>query len=242
MSFYSEFSEYYEETFPLREEVYRFLRSFPGNDGGKVLDLGCGPGHYCNRFQEDGFDATGVDSNREMITAARRSYPASTFHCRDIVDIDLPQGTFDLVYSIGNVLAHIPPEKLRVLLQTVGKLLKPDRYWIFQVVNWDLVVTKRSYTFPVKSLAGGRVRFHREYENITPQALLFHSTMKEGENVLFDEKVTLYPLKSDEYLKFHREAGFRLIDIYADFKKNPYKNGVDSGAVFVFSKNRSGAP
>ncbi len=234
MSFYSEFSEYYEETFPLREEVYRFLRSFPGDKGGKVLDLGCGPGHYCNRFQEDGFDATGVDSNREMIVAARRSYPASTFHCRDIVDIDLPQGTFDLVYSIGNVLAHIPPEKLRALLQTVGKLLEPDRRWIFQVVNWDLVVTKRNYTFPVKSLAGGRVRFHREYENITPDHLLFHSTMKEGENVLFDEKVTLYPLKSDACIAIHRKEGFELEALFSDFRKNAYRTDKESGAVYVF--------
>ena len=58
MSLYSEFAPWYEQLFPFREEVYLFLREHAGTSGSRILDTGCGPGHYCDRFQRDGFPAT----------------------------------------------------------------------------------------------------------------------------------------------------------------------------------------
>lgn len=234
MSFYSEFSECYEETFPLREEVYRFLHSLTAGDKGNILDLGCGTGHYCNRFHEDGFSATGVDSNAEMIEAARKKYPAPFFYTLDIMNIDSLQGPFDCIFSIGNVLAHIPREKLDPLLQNIRTLLKPDGKWIFQVVNWDYIVPKKLYTFPVRSLAEERLQLHRSYEGITQKAVLFHSIMKEGETILFDEKITLYPLLTDDCIAIHHDSGFALQGLYADFQKKTYRKNSESGAVYVF--------
>lgn len=240
MSLYSEFSEYYEETFPLREEVYSFLKAHLQGRDGKILDLGCGPGHYCGRFQADGYDAFGIDLDEEMIGAARKKYPEARFLCMNMSGVDTLNEKFHTIYSIGNVLAHVSLDELHSLLPEIRKLLYPHGYWIFQVVNWDSILTRQHYIFPVKSLAEGKITFHREYENVSEKHVLFRSCMKSGDALIFDEQTTLYPLRSSEYLKLHQKAGFQTVGIYANFKKSRYKKEADSGAVFVFSNDLSG--
>ncbi len=240
MSLYSEFSEYYEETFPLREEVYGFLKAHLRGSDGKILDLGCGPGHYCGKFQADGYYAFGIDLDKEMIGAARKKYPEARFFCMNMSGIDTLNERFHTIYSIGNVLAHVSLDELHSLLPKIRKLLYPHGHWIFQAVNWDYILTRQRYTFPVKSLAEGKITFHREYEDISEQHVSFRSCMKSGDASIFDEQVPLYPLRSGEYLRLHQKAGFHPAGIYADFKKSRYKKEADSGAVFVFSKDLSG--
>ena len=240
MSLYSEFSEYYEETFPLREEVYGFLKAHLRESDGKILDLGCGPGHYCGRFQADGYDAFGIDLDEEMISAARKKYPEAWFSRLNITGIDTFNEKFHTIYSIGNVLAHVSLDELHSLLPEIRKLLHPHGHWIFQVVNWDFILARQQYIFPVKSLAEGKITFHREYENISEKHVLFRSCMKSGDAFIFDEQTTLYPLRNSEYLELHQKAGFQPAGMYADFKKSRYKKEADSGAVFVFSNNLSG--
>ena len=237
MSLYSEFYKQYEEAFPLREEVIGFLRNHFPKQGGAILDLGCGPGHYCGRFQQEGFSMMGIDLDEKMIEAARRKYPDARFEYMDMNGIETITAKFDTIYSIGNVVAHITPGQLHTLLPVISKLLHPGGYWIFQIVNWDYLLTLARYTFPVKPLAGETITFHREYENISEKHVLFRSCMKSGDAFIFDEQTTLYPLRSSEYLKLHQKAGFHLAGIYADFKKSCYKKESDPGAVFVFTKD-----
>jgi len=236
MSLYSEFSSYYEEAFPLRQEVIDFLKAHFTKKGSAILDLGCGPGHYCGRFQQEGFSMMGIDLDEKMIDAARRKYPGARFACMDMNRIETITERFDTIYSIGNVIAHITPEQLRTLLPVISKLLHPGGQWIFQVVNWDHLLALRQYTFPVKSVAGGSIAFHREYEDISEKRVTFHTFMQSENKALFDEHLTLYPLRSDDYLKLHTSAGFHPVGLYADFKKREYRKEVNSGAVFVFRK------
>jgi len=199
MSFYSEFSNQYEEAFPLREEVIGFLRNHFPEKVSAILDLGCGPGHYCGRFQQE---------------------------------------RFETIYSVGNVIAHITPEQLRRLLPVISKLLFPGGYWIFQIVNWDYLLTLARYTFPAKTLEGGSLTFHREYENISEKRVTFHTFLQSEDKLLFDERLPLYPLRSDDYLKYHSSAGFQPVGLYADFNKKEYRKNTESGAIYVFRKKR----
>ncbi|UZJ42703.1 class I SAM-dependent methyltransferase [Prosthecochloris sp. SCSIO W1101] len=226
----------------MREDVYCFLKAHFRESDGKILDLGCGPGHYCGRFQSDGYDALGIDLDEEMISAARKKYPKARFSCMNMIGIDTLKEKFHTIYSIGNVLAHVSLYELHSLLPEIRKLLYPHGYWIFQVVNWNSILTRQQYIFPVKSLAGGKITFHREYANISEKHVLFRSFMKSGDAFVFDEQTTLYPLRSGEYLKLHQKAGFQPVGMYADFKKSRYKKEADSGAVFVFSRDHSGVP
>jgi SAM-dependent methyltransferase len=236
MSFYAKFSEYYEQAFPMREEVFGFLKSYVIQKNTPVLDLGCGPGHYCQRFQEEGFKASGMDLDEAMIKAARDRYPGIDFFCQDILMLQDQKEGFNLIYSIGNVMAHIPVQKLEQLLPVIYSKLVPEGLWIFQVVNWDYLLKFNHYDFPDKMLSSEGLCFQRRYEPLSKNQTMFHMRLSSKDKVIFDEAFELYPLTGDDYMATHHRYGFQLQGHYADFQKIPYYKDVNSGAVYVFRK------
>jgi hypothetical protein len=187
-------------------------------------------------FLRDGFRVTGIDLDRMMIEAASAVYHQGVFRCMDIAEIRYLHGPFQLVYSIGNVLAHLSLEKLETFLGDVYAALNSGSYWVLQVVNWDYLLTLKDYSFPVKTIAAGSMTFHRRYSQISPEGVVFEVQLTAAGTILFNEQSKLYPLTSDVLLQLHQAAGFSLEGIYAGFDKTEYRTNIDSGLIMVFSK------
>ena len=236
MSLYSEFACWYEQIFPFREEVYLFLRKHATPAGCTVLDAGCGPGHYCRRFQQEGFRPTGIDLDSEMIAAAAATSPMVAFHAMDIAELASLNQSFRLIYSIGNVVAHLSPERFSAFLSEVYDALEPGGCWIFQTVNWDYLLQLSEYTFPVKTVSNSSLSFHRRYLDISAEQAVFEVELMEDEQIIFNEQATLYPLTADGYLQRHEAAGFSLEGTYGGFDKRAFSREQNSGLVMVFTK------
>lgn len=238
MSFYSKFSEYYERVFPFREEVWRFLKEYAGNPGNTLLDVGCGPGHYCGRFAREGFSALGIDLDEAMIAEAQRCYPKAEFRSLDMRRVDEIKGQFDCIWSIGNVLAHLPGDELAPFISKIHALLEPGGCWIMQVMNWDALTGLTAYDFPVRTITtdGSSAAFRRRYSSITPALLHFTFSLWQETSALFEETVTLYPASLDSYLSLHETAGFRCEGAYSDFSGNPLRDLPGTGMVLAFRK------
>lgn len=74
--------------------------ALPPVDGARVLDAGCGPGHYSALLARDGAEVVGVDASEAMVAeATERHGDAATFLRGDLAGpIDgLDAGSFDLV-------------------------------------------------------------------------------------------------------------------------------------------------
>ncbi len=236
MSFYSEFACWYEQVFPFREEVYLFLREHAAHPGSTVLDAGCGPGHYCRRFQQEGFRPTGIDLDPEMIAAAAATSPAVAFHAMDIVELASLKQSFRLIYSIGNVVAHLSSEQFSAFLDQVHAALEPGGCWIFQTVNWDYLLHLSAYTFPVKTVGDASLSFHRRYLDISPEQAIFEVELMAEERMIFNEQTILYPLTADGLLQRHEAGGFSHEGTYGGFDKTPFSREQNSGLVMVFTK------
>jgi SAM-dependent methyltransferase len=239
MSFYSKFSEYYERVFPFREEVWRFLKEYAGSPGNALLDVGCGPGHYCGRFAADGFKPLGIDLDEAMIAEAQLRYPEAEFRCLDMRRVDEIGKQFDCIWSIGNVMAHLPTEELAPFISKIHKLLNPGGHWIMQVMNWDALTGLTDYDFPTRTIEanGSSATFHRRYSSITHEALQFTFSLRNEDAVLFEESVTLYPVEVDRYLSLHEEAEFRCEGMFSDFSGSPLRDMPGTGLVLVFGKD-----
>ncbi|ACF44320.1 class I SAM-dependent methyltransferase [Pelodictyon phaeoclathratiforme] len=236
MSFYSEFAVWYEQLFPFREEVYLFLREHAAQPGSTVLDAGCGPGHYCSKFQQEGFLPTGIDLDPKMIATATATSPLVAFQCMDIADLASLKQSFRLIYSIGNVIAHLSPERFSAFLSQVYAALEPGGCWIFQTVNWDYLLTLSEYRFPVKTVGDGSVSFYRRYPNISPEEVIFEVELQADNHKIFSEQAILYPLTADSFRQRHEATGFTTEGIYAGFDKTPFSREHNSGLVMVFTK------
>lgn len=236
MSFYSDFAEYYEAVFPFREPVRSFLQSHLDGVGRRILDLGCGTGHYCGRLAEAGHSTLGIDLDPEMIAVARRNYPAADFRVADLREVGRLAGPFDLVYCIGNVAAHLPRSGLEAFLAGLAGNLPRGGKWVFQVVNWDRILGHEDFRFPPLKVGDEGVEFLREYRDISPDRLRFLTRLVAPGREIFAGEVELYPVRAADYLRLHEAAGFALEGHYADYTGTPFDPKDSAASVFVFRR------
>lgn len=97
-----------------------FLKSLNGK---RVLDLGCGPGHYTRFFSDQGMTTVGIDYSEEMIRIAKEKYETDRSTRFEVVDMrDLgkafPANSFDGVWANASLL-HISPDEIGETLDAI---------------------------------------------------------------------------------------------------------------------------
>lgn len=94
---------------------------------GRFLDIGCGVGAYGEllaRYARERFDYVGADYSEEVLAAARRRAPQSTFERRDLFAPGAVDG-FDVVFA--SALLDVLPDPDRALRTLLGT----DSRWVF---------------------------------------------------------------------------------------------------------------
>ena len=104
-----------------------------------VLDLGCGTGRYFWGV-DNARSLVGFDASAAMLAEARHPIRADRISARELrlVQGDLaahafPDGSFDLVYSIGVLAEHVPLDA--AIVDRVWRWLKPDGRFAFTTVD-----------------------------------------------------------------------------------------------------------
>ncbi|MGW0996728.1 class I SAM-dependent methyltransferase [Streptomyces sp. NPDC002523] len=102
--------------------------------GGKVADLGCGPGRTTGHLASLGLDVHGVDLSTSMLKIARREQPGIQFVQGSMLDLDLPDGALAGVVSWYSTI-HVPDEDLPALFAEFHRVLAPGGHLLlgFQV-------------------------------------------------------------------------------------------------------------
>ena len=137
--------EYEDETpggYALRVRREKVL-SFFDKPGGRVLDVGCGPGVMAQALVDRGCDFWGLDPSSKMIEIGRRRFPDNDhihFLYGDAVGLGLPDDFFDAVLCMGVIDAlrdrhRAVREMLRVLkpggtlIVTFTNFRSPYAWW-----------------------------------------------------------------------------------------------------------------
>jgi SAM-dependent methyltransferase len=111
--------------------------------GGRILDLGCGPGLYTIRLAARGFEVTGVDRAPTSLANARRVAADRDLAVRylegdDVLDLEAEleeAGPFDAVLLIYFDLGVLAPDRVRTLLRRVRGWLADDGILVFEVLH-----------------------------------------------------------------------------------------------------------
>lgn len=119
----------------------RWIAAQVTNPGGKkLLDIGCGPGLYCEQFHTLGFSVTGLDFNRHSLDYARKNAAEKELPIEYIQEnyvlMNLKE-QFDLITLINRDFSALIPEDRDQVLKNVHRALKPNGLFIFDALALD---------------------------------------------------------------------------------------------------------
>jgi len=77
---------------------------------GKILDLGCGPGHTTNYIHEREGNVIGIDISSEMISAARNLNPAIRFEVDDMFNLKFNNRDISGILSFYSIVNFQYPD------------------------------------------------------------------------------------------------------------------------------------
>jgi SAM-dependent methyltransferase len=107
------------------EHELSFLRDLIGRlpEHARVLDVGCGGGAPLALQVSSSLDVTAVDISEQQLDSARSQAPQATFICADMTALDLPDESFDAIYSLYAVI-HVPRDEHESLLRNFHRMLR----------------------------------------------------------------------------------------------------------------------
>src|SRR4030043_946145 len=125
--------------------------------GEKILDLGCGNGHFFGYFRSKGADYFGNDISEKLIEIAKKEHPGGNFQVSDALSLPFPNAFFDKIFCIA-VFHHMPSEELRIkFLEEAKRVLKEKGILVLIVWNFkevkEFFLLSKSYLAKTSRLA-----------------------------------------------------------------------------------------
>ena len=115
-----------------RERVEEILR--PLVPKGRLLDIGCGSGHFLKVAFDAGYEVHGLEMNPQMVEYATRELSLPNVRCATLKEAEYAEGYFDVV-TLWDVLEHV--EYPGSLLASVRRVVRPGG-WVFAYTeNFD---------------------------------------------------------------------------------------------------------
>ena len=104
----------------------------------KLLDIGCGPGIYAEKFARTGYEVTGVDFSKRSIEYARsiagkQNLPI-TYVCENYLKMDL-QDVYDAAVLIYCDYGALSTDNRKLLMRKVYDGLKPGGRFLLDVCS-----------------------------------------------------------------------------------------------------------
>lgn len=206
---YNQIASEFDQTRQFPWEEFHHFAAY-ANHGARVLDLGCGNGRFYKALEDRKPDYLGVDNSSELIRHARANFSAGRFEYMDMLELNLPEESFDAVFAIAS-LHHIPGLKNRQkVVSNLHHILKSDgvfvltvwnlfqfRYWpnLLRALGSWLIHLGFKYAWNDVWVAWGKQPIKRYYHAFTPHELkaLFPVKKWKIEEIYFARKGNRVP-------------------------------------------------
>lgn len=234
MSFYKLLTPYFDQIFPTNKNTQHFLSTHL-RKGGKILDVGAGTGNMALALAKEGFTVTATEPEERMAEEIRIKALAETIsltiETKAMQQLDGFTETYDGIYCIGNTLPHLKSlEEINQFFQVAFKMINGNGVFILQIVNFERVLGKKDFSFPV--IRKEHFEFQRHYD-VAGENIHFTTTLT-AEGKTQSNTISLYPATASQLLPLLESCGFKEINTYGNFTSSPYS--IDTPAFIVTAK------
>jgi ubiquinone/menaquinone biosynthesis C-methylase UbiE len=102
-----------------RDLVLRWALGCPG----RIIDAGCGPGHWTEFLRQEGIDVEGVDVVAEFLSVATARFPDSHFRLASLDDLGVPNRSLAGVLSWYSLI-HTEPDDIGQPLSEFARCIR----------------------------------------------------------------------------------------------------------------------
>jgi ubiquinone/menaquinone biosynthesis C-methylase UbiE len=145
-----------------KADVVRLLR--PPRPGDRLLDIGCGTGHWSRFFASLGYAVTGIDISEEMIRVARRRpAPGCVFELADACALPFDECSFEVVAAMATLeFVSDAPRVLAEMFRTV----RPHGSVVVGTLNRLAPINRHRLARAREPYASGRLLSPGELRNL----------------------------------------------------------------------------
>ncbi len=217
----------------------------PVAENPKILDLGCGPGLYTERYRKAGYEVTGVDYAKRSIEYAmdRDSLMGRSikYICADYLSVELEE-KFDVITLIYCDFGALKIHEQTKLLTRIEKWLKPGGKLIFDVLtkyyfeNHDHLATwnlqkNSGYWKPEPYIC---IEKQWDYEN---NIKLHQYVLIDSENRIETARVWTHYFSKEMILERLKTFNYDKIEFFSDVAGKPY---VETNEILCVVVEKSG--
>lgn len=194
-----------------------------GRENAQVLDLGCGPGLYCQRLANQGHQCTGIDFSPASIGYARQQ--ANSFGLDidyrhgDIRTTDFPQDQ-DIILFLFGEFNVFQPEDAATIAKKAKEALKPGGLFVIEPSTYDSIRAQghgRSFWRAMSlGLFGDKPHiwmYEALWDDSSKTATDRHFILEEGANDIVEYASSAQAYTEYEYKALLKTAGFDQIRI-----------------------------
>lgn len=214
--FYNQIAEKYDFIFPLSPAHKTFFAS--ELHGKTILDVGAATGNLTAYLSSQGYEVTAIDLSERLI--AKAAEKGVTVQQLNMLTIDeLP--TFDNIICIGNTLPHLDSKtSVQLFLQKAYRQLTQGGKLVLQLVNFQKYFAQQQgdYLGNLPLIENDKVKFERYYYLNEEGKIRFKTIL---DDTIKNEEL-LQPIFADQLTEWLTQIGFQAINLYGNFKKDPF--------------------
>ena len=228
--FYNQIAEKYDFIFPLSPAHQTFFAS--ELQGKTLLDVGAATGNLTAYLSSQGYEVTAIDLSERLI--AKAAEKGITVQQLNMLAIDeLP--TFDNIVCIGNTLPHLDSKaSVQLFLKKAYGQLTQGGKLVLQLVNFEKYFAQRQgdYLGSLPLIANDKVKFERFYYLNVEGKIRFKTILDDT----IENEELLQPILANELTQWLSQIGFQAIDLYGNFKKDPFDPNASMALIIVAEK------
>ncbi|MDX5418802.1 MAG: class I SAM-dependent methyltransferase [Hymenobacteraceae bacterium] len=198
----------------------------------KILDLACGKGRHSLYLNQQGYDVTGIDLSEQSIRyASQFENERLHFAVHDMREVYKPEA-FDFVLNLFTSFGYFNSETENVVaLHAAATTLKHGGKLVIDFMNTDRTIANL-VAHEEKHLQG--IDFHisrRVEDGFIIKTICFND---KGQDFRFEERVRA--LREEDFLEYFKMVQLRLVDVFGDYRLNPYVRESSDRIIFVLKK------